>query len=122
MTGKRVESPGGASHPTLLAGGGVLASLGASSCCALPVLLASGGLGASWLSGVAAVAAPIRLPLLLMAVALTASGAVSLWRAWRRRQAACEAGVPCRRPAALWLATVLTTGAAGFLMLTLTIA
>ena len=42
----------------LLAAGGVAAALGAASCCALPLLLSSLGLGSAWLVTVAWNAAP----------------------------------------------------------------
>src|SRR3546814_9248079 len=39
---------------------GIAAAFGLAACCALPFLLASVGLGAAWLAGVAVVAAPYR--------------------------------------------------------------
>ena len=49
---------------TLLAAGGIAAAFGAASCCALPMLLGSFGLGSAWLIAVAWLAAPHRLALL----------------------------------------------------------
>src|SRR5713226_6129593 len=45
----------------LLAAGGLAAAFGAASCCGLPVLLGSLGLGSAWLVAVAWIAAPHRL-------------------------------------------------------------
>jgi mercuric ion transport protein len=94
----------------LLAAGGLAAAFGAASCCALPLLLGSLGLGSAWLVTVAWFAAPHRLALLAIAiVCLGSGGAVLLWR--RRRIAACAPGVTCRSPVINGLATsVLTLG------------
>src|SRR3546814_13289853 len=45
---------------------GIAAAFGVAACCALPILLASAGIGAAWLSGVAVVSAPYRTPLLVI--------------------------------------------------------
>ena len=94
----------------LLAAGGLAAAFGAASCCALPLLLGSLGLGSAWLVTVAWFAAPYRLALLVIAiVCLGSGGAVLLWR--RRRIAACAPGVSCGSPVITGLATsVLTLG------------
>jgi len=47
----------------LIAAGGLAAAFGAASCCALPVLLGSFGLGSAWLAGVIWLAAPHRIAL-----------------------------------------------------------
>jgi len=94
----------------LLAAGGLAAAFGAASCCALPLLLGSLGLGSAWLVTVAWVAAPYRLTLLIAAIAcLVASG----WAFyWRRRVAACTPGVACGRPAVTTIVMgVLSLGA-----------
>ena len=51
----------------LLAAGGLAAAFGAASCCALPLLFGSLGLGTAWLVTVAWFAAPHRLALLAIA-------------------------------------------------------
>jgi mercuric ion transport protein len=90
----------------VLAVGGLAAAFGAASCCALPLLLGSLGLGSAWLVAVAWVAAPHRVALLAVAIACLVSGAsLLLWR--RRRIAACTPAVDCRRPAVTALATVV---------------
>ena len=89
----------------LLAAGGLTAAFGAASCCALPLLLGSLGLGSAWLGTVAWLAAPHRLMLLAVAVlCLVSGGGVFLWR---RRIVSCAPGVACGRPAI----TALVTGA-----------
>src|SRR6266436_4384786 len=81
----------------LLAAGGLAAAFGAASCCALPVLLGSLGLGSAWLVTVAWIAAPHRLGLLVAAVVcLVGAGGLFVWR---RRVGACTPAVSCGRPA-----------------------
>jgi len=88
----------------LLAAGGLTAAFGAASCCALPLLLGSLGLGSAWLGTVAWLAAPHRLALLTVAVVcLVSGGGVFLWR---RRVAVCAQGAACGRPGI----TALVTG------------
>src|SRR5712671_2983378 len=78
----------------LLAAGGLAAAFGAASCCALPLLLGSVGLGSAWLVTVAWLAAPHRIALLIAAVVfLVGGGGTFLWR--RRR--ACTTGVSLSR-------------------------
>src|SRR5947207_5996434 len=57
---------GGDTGVTLLAAGGLAAAFGVASCCALPMLLGSLGVGSAWLIAVAWVAAPHRLALLIL--------------------------------------------------------
>jgi mercuric ion transport protein len=94
----------------LLAAGGLAAAFGAASCCALPLLLGSLGLGSAWLVTVAWFAAPHRLAFLAIAIiCLVSGGTVLLWR--RRRIAACAPGVACGSPVITGLVTsVLTLG------------
>jgi mercuric ion transport protein len=81
----------------LLAAGGLAAAFGAASCCALPILLGSLGIGGAWLATVAWFAAPHRIALLIAAViCLAAGGGVFLWR---RRAALRIEGTVCAHPA-----------------------
>ena len=82
----------------ILAAGGLAAGFGAASCCALPLLLGSIGLGSAWLAAVAWLAAPHRIALVVAAAACLL-GAGSLF-VWRRRTVACAPGVRCGHPAA----------------------
>ena len=88
----------------LLAAGGVAAAFGAASCCALPLLLGTLGLGSAWFVTVASIAAPHRLALLAVAIGCLAAGGVLQWR--RRRIAACETGA-CGSPVITAVVTCL---------------
>jgi mercuric ion transport protein len=95
----------------LLAAGGLAAAFGAASCCALPLLLGSLGLGTAWLVTVAWFAAPHRLALLAIAIICLGSGCAVLLRR-RRRMAACAPSAACGSPIATALVTcVLSLGA-----------
>src|SRR5258708_15561800 len=99
------------SGATLLAAGGLAAAFGAASCCALPILLGSLGLGGAWLATVAWFAAPHRIALLIAAVICLAGGAgVFLWR--RYAAALCIEGAVCAHPAnAVLVVSLLSAGA-----------
>src|SRR3546814_12329694 len=58
---------------------GIAAAFGVASCCALPFLLASAGIGAAWLGGIAMVAMPYRTPLLPIGAACLVLGAFPLF-------------------------------------------
>ena len=73
----------------LLTAVGLAAAFGAASCCALPVLLASAGVGSAWLFGVAIFAGPNRSLLIWLALGLLALALVLLVRQ-HRRAAACR--------------------------------
>ena len=92
-----------------LATGSVLAAIGASSCCVLPLALAFAGVSGAWIGGLAALA-PYQPVFLGFGALSVGSG---LWRTYRRKQSACE-GVQCGRPASrrwsragLWFAAGL---------------
>jgi mercuric ion transport protein len=80
----------------LLTLGGLAAAFGVASCCGLPFLLASAGLGTAWLTGFALLAAPHRSILLIVGAVGLASGALLFWR--QQRVAACAPGAFCARP------------------------
>ncbi|GJE02705.1 mercuric transporter MerT family protein [Methylobacterium isbiliense] len=101
----------------LLAIGGVLAALGASSCCILPFLLFTLGISGAWISNLTALA-PYQPLFILAAVGLLASGFV---RVYRSPKAACAEGSYCANPSSsriakigLWTAAVLVTIATAF--------
>lgn len=104
--------PPSVTGPTFLAAGGFAAAFGAASCCALPILFGSLGLGSAWLGDLALLAAPYRLMLLAAAVVCLIGGGGLLLR--RHRVAvACAPGTACARPMATGLITaVLCIGAA----------
>jgi mercuric ion transport protein len=101
----------------LLATGGLLGALLASSCCLLPMSLAALGLGGAWL-GLVAPLAPWQPWFVALALACLAAG---FRLAYRRPAAVCAADGSCteaveRRPvrALLWLAALLLAGAIAF--------
>lgn len=112
----------GAPRPTptrldnrFLAASGVAAGLLASSCCVLPLLLLSAGIGGAWVAKLTALA-PYQPVFIAAAILAIGSG---LWTAYRR-QPACVHGTLCERPAttratkaALWLGLLLVAGALG---------
>jgi mercuric ion transport protein len=85
------------SGTVLLTLAGLAAAFGAASCCGLPLLLASLGLGSAWLAGLALFAAPHRLLLLVLGTAGLGAGAWLLWR--QARAGACAPGTWCATPA-----------------------
>ena len=96
QTTAQERAPGRDTGALVLALGGLAAAFGAASCCALPLLLGSLGLGSAWLVAVAWIAAPHRLALLITAaICLIGAGAIFIWR---RRVAACTPGMSCGRP------------------------
>ena len=111
-------SPNGTA-PALLTLAGLAAAFGAASCCVLPMVLSSLGLGSAWLFGLMLLVGPHRTVLLATAAAGLVGGAFLLWRQRRGTAAACEPGAACSpNPAARRVTTVgLALGCA---LLTLT--
>jgi len=98
----------------LLATGGVLGAIGASSCCVLPLIFAVVGVSGVWI-GTLTRLAPYQPVFLAMAATCIGLG---LWRARGGDRAVCE-GAECGTPAsrrttkvALWLAAALLVVAA----------
>jgi mercuric ion transport protein len=90
------------------------AAFGAASCCALPMLLGSLGLGSAWLASLALLAGPYRPVLLAAAVVSLVSGGGLLLR-HHGTILACAPGAACGRSAVarlitgvLWFGAVLT--------------
>ncbi len=101
----------------LLAAGGILAALGASSCCILPLVLFSLGVSGAWIGNLTALA-PYQPLFVAAAVALLAFG---FWRVYRRPKMECAEGSSCARPGSnrmakigLWTAAVLVLAAISF--------
>jgi mercuric ion transport protein len=95
--------------PLLLAAGGLAAAFGAASCCGLPVLLGSLGLGSAWLVTLAWLAAPHRIALLIAAIVCLAGGGGTFLR--RRRVAACRTSAsPGRLATTALLTAILLVG------------
>jgi mercuric ion transport protein len=87
-TGNRVSR----TVPALLTLSGLLAAFGVASCCAIPLFLATLGVGSAWLAGIGLYAAFHR-PVFLAAAAigLLGGGAVLIWQ--RRRISPLNAGL-----------------------------
>ena len=79
----------------VLAAGGLLAGLATASCCALPILLGTLGLGSAGLFHLAVIAAPHRTTLLIIGAAAIVAAAVLLWR---QKTNVCEPGALCAKP------------------------
>ena len=109
MTGSKRPSRGPAGT-ALLTLGGLAAAFGAASCCGLPLVLASLGIGSAWLTGFALLAAPNRLLLLALGAAGLLAGGLLLGRQWRL---ACAPDSLCARPSyrvTILAALILGTG------------
>ena len=102
--------------PGWLAAGGILAALGASSCCVLPFLLFTLGVSGAWIGNLTALA-PYQPFFVAVAVGLLGIGFLRL----HRRDLGCTVGDACVRPASsrlsrfgLWTATGLVMVAVAF--------
>lgn len=100
----------------LLAAGGLIGAVLASSCCIMPLLLLTLGVSGAWIGNLTALA-PYQPLFLLAAFGFLGTG---LWKVYRKPKAACEKGAYCASPAsdrvakvALWAATVLVLAALG---------
>ena len=78
----------------LAPGGGIFAAFGAAACCALPLMLASVGVGSAWLGSISPVVAPYRVPLLTLASALLLAATLRLLWQFRRART-CPADSAC---------------------------
>ena len=101
----------------LVAAGGLFGALAASSCCILPLVLFSLGVGGAWIGNLTALAAyqPIFVVLTLGFLG------TGFWMVYRRPKAALPEGSVCPRTAAgprlkiaLWISTVLILAAVAF--------
>lgn len=99
----------------LIAAGGILAAIGASSCCVLPFVLLSLGIGGAWIGSLTALA-PYQPLFLAAAFAFLAMGFA---RAYRRP--GCAEGQACARPIAnrtarigLWTAVAIVVVVVAF--------
>lgn len=100
-----------------LAVGGLVAAIGATSCCVLPLALFALGISGAWIGNVTALA-PYHLYFVAAAVVLLGLG---FYRVYRQPRVACSEDVTCARPAstrlvkiALWTATLLVALALAF--------
>jgi len=97
----------------LVAAGGILGALAASTCCILPLTLTVFGVSGAWMANLRALA-PYQPYFIAMAVATLGYGFYQVY--WKQRQA-CEEGEMCARPLPNRLVkTGLWTGAAMVLL------
>jgi mercuric ion transport protein len=89
-----------------LALAGVGAAFGVASCCALPILLASIGIGSAWLGGIAMAAISYREPLLIIAALCLLGGGALLSR---QQLAAARCG-PDGACTPVWIRVVTLAG------------
>lgn len=86
--------------------GVIAAAFGAAACCALPILLASLGIGTAWLGGIAGFTGPHQALLMAASTILLAISAVFLWRMQSRAQQ-CGPDGNCAPP---WVRIMLLIG------------
>lgn len=115
--GERTGDESG-SPKTLLATVGLLAALGASSCCLLPLGLFLVGVSGAWIGNLT-VLAPYQPVFVAATLACLAGGFFAVYR--KPKAAACADGSYCARPAsdriakvALWSAAALVAAALAF--------
>lgn len=116
-TGERTRDRDG-SPKALLATVGLLAALGASSCCLLPFGLFLVGVSGAWIGNLTALA-PYQPLFVAVTLACLAGGFFVVYR--KPRAVACAEGSYCARPApdriakvALWGAAVIIAAALAF--------
>lgn len=100
----------------LLAAGGILGALAASSCCILPLVLFSLGISGAWI-GTFTRLAPYQPYFIAATLMFLGCG---YWLVYRSEERACAEGEACARPlsgrivkASLILATILVAAALG---------
>ena len=101
----------------LLAAGGILGALAASSCCIAPLVLFSLGVSGAWIGNLAALA-PYQPYVVALTISFLAAG---YYLVYRKPKAIFADGAVCAQPLprravkfALWTATVLVAIAAAF--------
>ena len=97
----------------VLAGSGVAAAFALAACCAIPILLAALGIGASWLVPVVSASMPYTGLLTVLSVAALAGSVFLVVRAGQT----CQPGDLCARPAFRW--SVIVAAAIGAVLLVL---
>jgi mercuric ion transport protein len=101
----------------LMAAGGLLGAVAASSCCILPLVLFTLGISGVWIGNLTRLA-PYQPYFIAATIACLGCG---YWLVYRPANVACADGEACARPlpnrlvkAGLILATLLVVGALGF--------
>ncbi len=103
---------------TLLSLGGILAALGAATCCVLPFALFFAGISGAWIGNLTALK-PYQPLFVALALGCLGTGFYLVYR--KPKAAECIEGSYCARPSSrrmtkigLWAATVLIIIAVGF--------
>ncbi len=101
----------------LVATGSILGAIAASSCCIVPLVLFSLGIGGAWIGNLTALY-PYKPIFVTITLAFLAGG---FYMAYRKPKMACETGSYCASPASdrvlkvsLWGATLLVIAALAF--------
>ena len=101
---------GDATKARFTAAGGILGALAASSCCILPLVLFSLGLGGAWIGRLTSLA-PYQPIFIVITLGFLGYG---YWLVYRKSRVECAEGEVCARPlpnrfvkVALWVATAL---------------
>lgn len=117
LTDLPIAERGAAGRQRLIAVGGILGALAASSCCIVPLVLFSLGVGGAWIGNLTALA-PYQPIFVAGTAGLLGYGFYLVY--WKPRRA-CADGAGCERPipnrlvqVALWIATVLVIAAFAF--------
>jgi len=112
-----ISEQGEAGRQRLVAVGSILGALAASSCCIVPLILFSLGIGGAWIGNLTALA-PYK-PIFVAGTAGVLAYGFYLVH-WKPRRA-CAEGTACARPIpnplvqlALWIATALVIAAFAF--------
>ena len=117
QTDSSISAQGEAGRQRLVAVGGILGALAASSCCIVPLVLFSLGVGGAWIGNLTALA-PYKPIFIAGTAGLLGYGFYLVY--WKPRRA-CADGAACARSIpnrlvklALWIATVLAIAAFAF--------
>ena len=104
-------------RPALVALGGVLGAVAASSCCLVPLALFGLGAGGAWIGKLTALA-PYQPAFIAATLGCLTAG---YWMVYRKPKADCDDRAACARTGsgrvvrvALWSATILVVAAAAF--------
>lgn len=104
------SNPDSSTKTKLIATGGILCAIAASTCCIVPLALFSAGIGGAWIGQLTALE-PYKPFFIAITVGFLGYG---YWLVYRKPKAACAEGEMCARPlpnrlvkATLWFATAL---------------
>jgi mercuric ion transport protein len=114
---RRITAPAAGRVEKLVAAGGVLGAIAASSCCIVPLILFSLGVSGAWIGNLTRLA-PYQPLFVVATLGCLGYGA---WLVRRARRMACAEGAACARPLpsriviiALIVATLLGVAAVAF--------